>query len=433
MLQSSLGVAAAMMGAGPLLQVRRDTAGADGMDGPNVVVQWNNATLQAIRDTHPGPPMTARALAIVHTCIYDAWAVYDPVAVGTQLAGMLRIRSHRSHANRSKAISFAAYRALVDLFPTEVQFFDHLMTSLGYDYTDTSTDTTTPSGIGNVCAQAVITFRHGDASNQLGNLHWPPYSDYTGYTPVNAPGPAPVTDPNHWQPLRVSNGSGGFVIQTSIGSHWGLVTPFALTSGSQFRPAVGPETTPFGPGTTLAAGYLTQAEQLLHYSAQLDDTSKMIAEYWKDGPRSEQPPGHWQLIGHFVSARDHHDLDDDVQMFFALANAVFDAGIAAWDAKRFWDSARPITAIHWLYGGQSVTAWSGPCLGTGQISGNTWEPYQPATIVTPPFPEYISGHSTFSAAAAEILRRFTGSDGFGASVTLPARSSTLSPAPPRTR
>src|SRR5467141_5151048 len=81
---------------------------------PNVVIQWNNAALQGVRDSKLGPPMVARALAIVHTCIYDAWAAYDQHALGTQLAGSLRQHpSKRKKANKNKAISFAAYRAAV--------------------------------------------------------------------------------------------------------------------------------------------------------------------------------------------------------------------------------------------------------------------------------------------------------------------------------
>src|SRR5260370_29897318 len=57
---------------------------------PNIVIQWNNAALQGVRDSKVGPPMVARALAIVHTCIYDAWAAYDKHALGTQLGGSLR-------------------------------------------------------------------------------------------------------------------------------------------------------------------------------------------------------------------------------------------------------------------------------------------------------------------------------------------------------
>ena len=113
--------------------------------------------------------MVARALAIVHTCIYDAWAAYDKHALGTQLGGSLRQNPFKhKRANQNKAISFAAYRATVDLFPVDkATVFDPLMANLGYDANDTSTDTTTPSGVGNVACAAVLNFRHNDGSNQL--------------------------------------------------------------------------------------------------------------------------------------------------------------------------------------------------------------------------------------------------------------------------
>jgi hypothetical protein len=86
----------------------------------SVVVRWNEAVLEAVRQTHFGPPMVARALAIVHTSMYDAWAAYDATAVGTQLGGALRRPpGEHTRANKERAVSVAAYRALVDLFPSE--------------------------------------------------------------------------------------------------------------------------------------------------------------------------------------------------------------------------------------------------------------------------------------------------------------------------
>src|SRR5437660_6578111 len=83
----------------------------------NVVLRWNAAALQAVRDSRLGPPMVARALAVVHTCMYDAWAAYDRSAVGTRYGGALRRPpSERTLPNKVQAISFAAYRAAVDLF-----------------------------------------------------------------------------------------------------------------------------------------------------------------------------------------------------------------------------------------------------------------------------------------------------------------------------
>jgi len=185
----------------------------------NVVLQWDNAALQAIRITKHGPPIGARALAIVHTAMYDAWAAYDETAVGTRLGGSLRRpTAERTLANKAEAVSFAAYRALVDLFPSQTSAFDALMTSLGYEPTDASIDTSTPAGIGHVAAGAVIAFRHHDGANQLGDLHPGAYSDYTGYMPVNDPDH--INDPNRWQPLRFSDGPGGFVTPGYIAPHW---------------------------------------------------------------------------------------------------------------------------------------------------------------------------------------------------------------------
>ncbi|MBK9308378.1 MAG: vanadium-dependent haloperoxidase [Nitrospira sp.] len=385
-----------------------------------VVVTWNKAALQAIRDTHPGPPIVARMLAITHTCMYDTWAAYDRVAVGTRLGGTLR-RPVAEHTmpNKKKAMSFAAYRALGDLFPTEVPKFNAVMTQLGYDPTDTSTDPSTPSGAGNVACQAVLDYRHHDGSNQVGDLHPGAYSDYTNYLPVNDPNH--LNDPNRWQPLSVSDGHGGFVIQKFIAPHWTNVIPFALKRPDQFAP----KDPNFYPQD--AWQYLKQAQQVLNYSATLTDRQKVIAEYWADGPNSELPPGHWALFAEFISGRDHHSLDEDAKMFFAMTNAVLDASVSSWHFKRFYDYVRPVSAIHFLFTGQPVRAWAGPGLGTRLIDGAHWQPYQASTIVTPPFAEYVSGHSIFSASAARVLKLFTGSDRFGHSVTIPAGQSVVEP------
>jgi hypothetical protein len=153
----------------------------------------------------------------------------------------------------------------------------------------------------------------------------------------------------------------------------------------------------------------------------------MISEYWADGPDTEQPPGHWLRIAQFVSVRDHHALNDDVEMFFALTNAMLDAGIAAWNAKRAFDSVRPVTAIALIFRGKKIRAWGGPGKGMIEMDGSQWIPYQPITFPTPPFPDYVSGHSAYSTAAARILTLWTRSEHFGESVTLPPRSSKIEP------
>jgi hypothetical protein len=184
---------------------------------------------------------------------------------------------------------------------------------------------------------------------------------------------------------------------------------------------------PWGPAVFGSAAFTKQALELITLSANLTDEQKMIAEYWADGPSSESPPGHWDLFAQFVSARDHNELADDVKMFFALTNAIFDAGIVTWDAKRAFNSERPVTAIPFLFQGQQIRTWGGPYKGTVTIDARSWIPYQPSTFPTPPFPECSSGHSAFSAAGAEILRLFTRSNAFGGSVTFLPGTSTIEP------
>jgi hypothetical protein len=390
-------------------------------DGDNLVLVWNQETLESIRKLPPAPTVAARALAIVHTAIYDAWAAYDPLAVGTQLgAGLRQPEAERTQANKDKAVSYAAYTALMDLFPARQAIFtDKLKGLYGEAF---ASDATAPAMVGFTAAQAVLEFRHSDGSNQANG-----YADTSGYTPVNTWDQ--VLSPDHWQPLCVPLPPPGATectpVQKFATPHWRNVTPFALTSPSQFRPD-------HGPAVTILKGkpsdaYRKAVDQQLTYSAGLTDTHKVIAEYWEDPPGSETPPGHWNLFAQWLSRRDHHTLDTDAKVYFALSNALLDASITAWDAKRHWNSVRPITAVRWLKQGQLIQAWGGPYQGTRTIRGEDWLPYQRANFVTPPFPEYLSGHSTFSAAAAILLKAAIGSDTFGMSVTIPAGSSRIEP------
>jgi len=383
-------------------------------DQDNVVLRWNQAALDSIGATRTTPAIAARAFAILHSCIFDAWAAYDKTAKGTRLSSSLRRPlSEHTIANKEKAISFAAYRALIDLFPSQkVILLDPLMSNLGYDPTETSTDLNVPSGIGNAACQAVLGFRHVDGSNQLGDLHPGPYSDYTGYTPANRAGL--LSDPNRWQPLVVSGAP-----QIWQSPHWGLVIPFALSSGSQFRS----EMLSQGPSVYPSAPYWNQANEVIEMSARLGDTEKVIAEYWADGSTTVTPPGHWNVIAQSLSRRDKHSLDQDVELFFVLGNALMDVSIATWDIKRYSDSVRPVTVIRWEMGSRNMEAWAGPGLGTRTMECKDFRSYLP----TPPFSSYVSGHSAFSASAAEVLKRFAKSDYYGASFVVAPGASLIEP------
>ena len=351
----------------------------------NVMVRWNEALLQGVRESKLGPPMVARALAVAHTCAYDAWAAYDGFAVGTRLGGTLRRPAReRRFENKVEAVSHATYRAAVDLFPgSKAGVFDPLMAGLGLDPADDSREASAPAGVGNLVADAVLAFRHRDGANQLGDevggRPGVPYSDYTGYTPANEAmdtqsplDPATVHDVNRWQPLTYLDGSGTLVTPSFAGAQWQHVRPFARASGDQLR-------SPTGPARYGSPVFVAQALELLDLSAGLTDEQKVIAEYWADGPRSELPPGHWNLFAQQILLRDRsgsseRELDRAVKLFFALTNAIFDSGCCAWENKVAFDSVRPITAIRWLFRGTSVTAWGGPGRGTQRIAGRTGSP-----------------------------------------------------------
>lgn len=412
-----------------------------------VFERWSDAALQGVRDARMGAPMAPRALAIVHTCMYDAWAAYDDRGSGTQLRGALRRpASEHTLANKERAISYAAYRALADVLPVDMEsVYKPLMRQLGYDPNDHSTDIETPTGIGNVACGAVLEYRHRDKSNQLGEMDSTAaenagrngikmtaigaYDDWTGYRPLNAAGMVPAhfplskpLNPDHWQPLSYMDSYGSLVLQMFAGAQWCFITPFAMTKGDDFRSAGEP-----GPFKYGSPEYQRQAEELVTLSANLTDRQKMIAEYWSDGVNRSESVDRWLEIAQFISARDHHTLDDDVKMYFALTNAMLDASIAAWDGKRTYDSVRPTTAISFLFNGKEIRAWGGPGKGTVKMDGSQWIPYQPRTAPTPPTPEYVSDQSAFSGTAAWVLERWTGNNHLGYSVTLPARSSRIEP------
>jgi hypothetical protein len=379
----------------------------------NVAVQWNDAVINAIKATSTPPTVASRALFIVHSAMYDAWAAYDSKAVGSIPGAPPRQPASASTLlNKASAISYAAYRALLDLFPTQAAPFRLLMVNNGYDPSTTTTTPSTPPGVGNAAAANQLNFRHKDGSNQLGDLGGAAYSDYTGYEPVNFP--ENLNDPNRWQPLRAADGT----VQKFLSPHWGKVVPFSLKSADQFRP--GP---PAQAGTWL---YEQRMRDAIRLQADMDDRAKMCAEYWDDGANSETPPGHWNRIAEEISKRNQNELDVDVKMYFALNAGLFDASVAVWDAKRTYDAIRPQSAVRYFYQGKQIQGFSAGTKGLATIDGSEWRSW----ITTAPHPEFPSGHSAFSSASAEILRRFTGSDDFAWKLPFAPGSSKVEPGAP---
>jgi hypothetical protein len=495
-----------------------------------VARRWDEALLDAIRRALPNPPLHARNLYHLSTAMWDAWATYDPTADGvfyTEKHGAGDVASARN-----EAISYAAYRVLSARFIKAVGGGDSLsefadvMDGLCYPLDVTTTQGDSPAAIGNRIAKSVLDAGLNDGSNQANAYAAPDYA------PVNPPlvvaqPRITMADPNRWQPLQLAHmiSQNGIPIengvQQAIAPHWGHVTSFAL-------PAAGADGVPIDPGPPPLLGsasdqaYKDAAVEVIRYSSALDpssgdtidispgsfggnllgtnsghghainpvtgdayppevvrtgDFARALTEFWADGPKSETPPGHWNVVANAVSDELDPDLriagigpavdrlQWDVKLYLSLNGAVHDAAIAAWGLKGHYDSVRPISMIRYLGSrGQSsdragpsydpeglplvpglievvsaettlpggrhsalaghegeiaIRAWQGnpadpatEARGVGWILAVDWVPYQLPTFVTPSFSGYVSGHSTFSRAAAEVLTGFTGSEYF---------------------
>ncbi len=469
-------MATALAGAVPLaakaqksIKVRWDSYAPEVLESDSLAMKWNHEFLVAVRVIAPPPTVASRNLAILHTAMYNAWAAYDDRALDTQLgAALRRPASERTKANRERAISFAAYLAAVDQFPSQAAQFEAFMRKLGYDVARLGNDSTRPEGVALRSVQALLSFRHHDGSNQLGDLNPKGlYTDASGYK-LYQPGPHGKVDPVQWTPLTTGNGLGGFhdihahlqrigakprqrvtaelggfAVQRYVTPHWGNVLPFSIERSvdamaapplpfaeSDLKPAENEDNENYADLDALdddqyPSRFRQQVRQVLRYSSRLTNREKAIAEYWADGPLSEAPPGHWNVLAHYLARLNSHDMDQDIKMFFVLNNAVMDAGIVSWHSKRVYHYVRPLPAVKHLFGDTDIRGWSGPVGGVRAIKGADWWPYQEKYFVTPAFPEHTSGHSTFSFAAATALRLFRGSDEFGAFAVVRRGSSSI--------
>ncbi|MGF1503474.1 MAG: vanadium-dependent haloperoxidase [Paracoccaceae bacterium] len=422
---------------------------------PTVSVLWDRAFQEAVLEAEPGPPVTARAAAILHTAMFDVWAAYDPVATATSVGDAFqRPPEDNTDALKAEAMSHAAYVLLRGMFPASRDRFDRLMDALGYDKAPGELNDR-PAGLARVIASRVMAGRRSDNSN------WDDgFEDTTGYRPAN-PHPLALRFPDRWTPESTPvDPEDADPEQEFIVPQWSVVRPFALASPAALRPRP-PE--PFfvaglsgevdlaareivlADGARLAAepaligpvvnpAFVAQAERVVDASAALTDRQKLIAEFWEDAKDTAFPPGTWLAFAQYVSARDDHTIDQDAVMFFLMANAQLDASIAVWEAKVHYDYARPVRAIRTLgrlgligEDGQ-LRAWAGPGAGVREVEAARWLPYQrPDGDPSPPFAEYPSGHSAFSAAGAAVLEAVTGSPRFGGAVTFPAGSSRFEP------
>ena len=486
-------------------------------EAPSAVARWIDVALEAIRHDLPDPTAHARTLYHLSAAMWDARAaLVDGVP-----AALVTVDAPDVAGDR-RAVEVAVAQAAHDVLAARYgngRAAAHVAESLPAAIAAECLrpDDGTARAVGARVASAVLA-----AADDDGSLDLPIHEPANRPLVVRRPG-ATMDDPNAWQPLqldRVVTQNGipqPAEPQTFLGYGWGGVSTFALPDDFDGVP-IDPGPPPRLDDADSGAELRRQLVEVLRASGQLDpadgvvvdagpggwgnnplgtddgtghpldpttgqpwaamrllrgDLGRVLAEFWADGPHSETPPGHWNVIARAVTdamaATDRRlggtgrvldRLEWEVSLHLVLNGALHDAAVAAWGVKTAHDSPRPISLIRYLGGlGQSSDP-DGPAfhpeglplvadlvevatssttrpggrhegLDVGRVVVRTWAPrddpsdpavrwihaeewvpYQQPTFVSPAFAGYVSGHSTFSRAAAEVLTAATGSPAF---------------------
>ena len=350
-------------------------------------------------DVSPGfndVSLVFRYFHLVINAAYDAVAPYHPTAVGSySRLGRRPAAETADHRNLNIAVLYAVYRSLITMVPAQADDWRDMMVGVGLDPDDDSLDPSTPAGIGNAAALAVMEGRRNDGYNQFGDAggrqhNLMPFFDTTGYEPVNSA--FQLADPGRWQPALVLRGTGNYRVQQFVTPQKANVEPYASFDPRTIRV---PPPSDSEPGN--AEAYKAQVDAVLKASASLTDEQKMMAEFFDNKVRDAISPPPIKVGASMM---------DFIILDFLLGVAGFDAGIVTWQEKRRYDAVRPFSAIRHVYGDQPVTAWGGPGKGTVKLPANAWQSYIPLAD----HPEYPSASACVCEAQAQAMRRFTGKD-----------------------
>lgn len=322
----------------------------------DVVTEWNGVALNSIQNAMLTSGKAARALAMTHGAMFDAInsidGKYRPFHVAVDAPDPV---------SPVAAGASAAHGVLVGLFPMQKPALDAALASTLAGVPDT-VEEENGIALGEAIAEEYLDWRAGDHAN-----------DMVPYTPGDKPGQWRPTPPNYASAMLPG---------------WGLVTPFAVKDVEIYRRA--------GPPNLKSAVYARDVIQVQALGAKISTlrtpAQSEIARFWVDMPGTPTTAGRWNLVARQVSAARGLPLIENARLFALLNAALADAGIAAFDCKYHFNFWRPITAIR-----EADTDGN-----RATVENKMWEPL----VMTPAFPEYVSAHSTFSAAAAEVLSRF---------------------------
>ena len=333
-------------------------------DAPaNPVLHWIEVALETIAGSGTTPDYASRALAM------QSIAVQNVLAAADGDDGYL-FSFDGSGANPGLAVGVAAHGVLSGLFAGQNAALDAALSDFLLSATGGAGPVDPASqALGSAAAENILSYRRDDG--------WDEDEIYIGRE-----------EDGQWRPT-------GPAYFNALNPQWADLDTFTLATQDQFRPDAPPSVL----GDTIDGdAYDNDLERIraLGASDSTDRTADQtqIARFWADGTGTETPPGHWNRIAAQVSQAEGLSLSQSAELMLKLNLALADAGIAAWDTKYAYDFWRPVTL---LKEGGTVDL-------TAIMADPSWAPLLP----TPAHPEYVSGHSTYSGAAATVL-----TDAFG--------------------
>lgn len=339
-----------------------------------VLATWYRLVLELVRHTPTySPPVASRSFAYLGVTAYEALAAVRPgmASLGGQLNGLTALPARDAGSRLdAAAVLHAALAQAVDRFfgntgPTGQRAMAAMDRKLGARLrADLAADVAAQSeAAGQDIAARIHAWSNGDGGAVVENMGFP--YDY-----------ALTEGPAHWVPTNL-------IVQQQkpLLPGWGRNRPFAMPAG-----AACPLPPPPAYDETPGSPFHAEAIEVYRTAQSLTDEQKLIARFWSDDPMlSPTPPGHWISIALGILEQGSFDAARCADVLARLGVAMADAFIACWQTKFEFDLLRPVTYIR-------------------RVIDPAWEPL----LITPPFPEYPSGHSTLSGAAATVLTGILG-------------------------
>lgn len=349
-------------------------AQANATQPQEVLRTWYKLSLELVRHTPTySPPVASRSLAYLGVTAFEAVAAGsgELQSLAGQLNGLQAVPQREAGKTYNEtvvvqaAMAFSAQNFFENTGPTGQRSMAKLESKLRAEVSaDLPADVVTRSETyGRAVAAHVLAWSADDGGAVIENMGFPMQYQLT-------PGAA------HWVPTSL-------IVQQQkpLLPEWGKNRTFAMpNSAACALPA------PPAYSEDKTSEFYKQALEVFQTKKDMTPEQRAIARFWSDDPMlSPTPPGHWVSIALQILERDNVGLDKSVDVLARLGVAEADAFIGCWDAKFQYDLVRPVTYIR-------------------RTMDPKWEPL----LITPPFPEYPSGHSTQSAAAAAVLTKLFG-------------------------